>query len=176
MKKIWMITIAFLFLFLLSACDADKALDPTETPSPAFNPTAPGTCTGPYTGITVSMPNNGWKCIVDTNNESSETFYITSSVFDITITTQAHDPYCKPTPGVDTCAQKAFYENKSITLSAYSSNDELREIYGVRRLVLNSQGVPVSFSIKYKDMEHTILDPVAKQELIDFIDSISYGK
>ena len=199
MKKSMLLTFAIILLSLLTACvsntatpeplrDEDKVATivagtlsaiptntslPTETLTPEASPTPSTQCKGHLTGIILTMPNHLWSCSNFISDIEREGIGVSSRVFDIKISYKVgRGLWCEPNQQNENCVVTPFYENNMVKLELYTWSGENKEIFGQ---IQRSEGA-IIISIKYTNMDTRDLTQTEMDELIHFIDSITFER
>lgn len=144
---------------------------PTETLTPEVTPTPSVQCTGYLTRIILTMPNHLWNCSDFISDNGREGIEVSSQIFDIKVSYNvARGLFCEPNRQNSDCVVTPFFENNMLKLDLYKSLGENKEIFGH---IQRNEGY-ILISIKYLNMETRDLTQIEMDELIHFIDSITF--
>jgi hypothetical protein len=159
------------------------AIQPTAPaiPSPTVTKLPPAACKDDFFGIQITLPNDTWTCKIEpfqdnTGATINEMISLQSPLFTIMISNLGRGPFCGDGTNQTGCVVDDYYKNQYVALKSYTTEGNLREIFGVmdRKTVINGAENLIWVSIKYKDMETRELTSSEKQELIQLLDSMTF--
>jgi uncharacterized protein YgiM (DUF1202 family) len=113
----------------------------------------------------LTLPDGGWHCDSRTENWLA----ISSSAFEIQMSTLGRGPFCDFAKDA-TCGRMPFFANDMLDLDLWSASGEPKEIFGFTEYKRN--GARLWIAIKYEGMETQPLNPDAKAELLQLLDSL----